>query len=877
MDARNGLIEEKQASSSTLSSDIASPAALTLSSAAVVATLIAGSVAFAKHEYNKHKTKKHLKQVKEVLDLYKTYLIDIPTKSAGERLTLPPPFDLDSTENPALATALKLNKAIRKDLVKDKSINSDSFLNEYSLHIRNAKTHLLGFYDSRLSSERSAFTRGTENDVTSSILTYLLIILSEHCTRFEGYQADIAYLEAIIKFINAFASVPRDSLLETSDPKKRQRFERLTPVCKELRKAKKLLLDHSTSRSLKSYIDELSSACSKTLIPDLLGLFTKFIVKEEDWQHVDSATPSWLINGIIRPEYKNIHTVLPQREIKIPDSIFKEWLQRATANYLDYEIPETAPIELSEKNLYKIKNLFKICHNFLTLKSPQPQADGKFLTDSFVPVGHDKECRLIMLSKMPTVFEPGSFLLINNNQSWKLYEVQENRTPVEIKIDDVNNLKEELSDLPDTSPEKISNSYKKPINELLTAHRNYTQLKKRSGIFADLATLLVQLTDINNFCKKLSDCIRDLGEIYVTNPNHCNFIFDCLRALSKNINDRIGSLIKGLEKIEEEQNQEGAHDMLIKEQLDLETQLQNKLVSIREKVANAINGALEKHAIHNSRWGDPKAAGKIDAKKYEREMKKKTLQEMLQLMTKLNEKYKLTEGKYELITEAPSLGDSNNSDDSFEEKRIHNSSPSLPVIRLSDRVLDFSDPKTNSENDQLDIHPLSAPLDPEPLLEDIYERIESINEEEKNHENIQKLYQNLYTSLNELNLIAKTTEEEDDPEAAIKAQSIKELAYNLCKKTLTFLNYDKKTRIEEASSFNNMIKAELSMPNNIQILDEYNSTVDKILRALKELVLCLCLGIGFYIAHQRGGFFRTDTRAAAHQLEEAANDLIVKK
>ncbi len=841
-----------------------------------LAAVVVSGVAVAKHEYNKYKSQKHLNKIKQVLKFHNEYLVDILDTGFPEHPSLPPPFILDDKDNPASATALKLNEAIRRDLVKDKSINNDSFLNQYSRHIKNAKTHILGLYDVRLSKdERSQFTRGTAEDVTSSVLTYLLVMLSEHCTKFEGYQADIVYLEGIIRFITAYASIPRHSFFESSDPKKRQRFERLKLVCKELRKAKKLLLDHSNSRTLKSYVDELMSAASKDLIPELSSFFAKFIIAEEKWIHVDSATLELLAKGLIRQEYKNSHTLLSQNEVDIPDSIFKHWLQMILAHYLNPKVSIKNTIGLKAEDLVDIKPLFKIAKNFLTLKAPQPQADGSYETDSFIPVGFDKECRVVIAAQLPTVIDPFAFLIIKEGQAWRLYEVEEDRKLLELEIAEVKGLDTILEKLSTVKKlERLSGRKKEAINAVLTAYRNLQQLKNRAQIFLDLAILLDQLTDLTIFCEKLSDFIRDMGEIYISNPHHCNFIFDSLQSLSADLHNRIGILLKALEKVEEEQD--SVNDMLITKQLDLAMRLNAKLLAIREKVSSTTSGILDKHNLHNYRWGDPQAGGIIDYQSYEEDQKKKAVQEMLRATTKLVLKYKFETDKYEL-SEARSRMEGRASSylsviedrTSFQAHRFRAASKEgtldfQPVSEAKESESKESEADYSMQKNQ-------ERLDLGALFTMLAARIATIKQEEKPDKRTAAAYEELADSLNEFDLDAKIMQKEKDPLQQLKAEKTQALISVLCERTLNFLNEERQSRMIKAKQFKADLKTELSAPHNY-FLDEHRSVCDKILRAVTELLLCF-VGVGFYLAYQRGGLFRTSTRAAAYRVGSSGEKL----
>lgn len=812
-----------------------------------VGALVVAGVSLARHEYNKHQSEKHLAKVKEILELYNEYLVDIPGTGLQERSSLPPPFLLNDKGKPTEATALKLNTAIRNDLIRDKSVNTDAFLNQYSHHIQNAKIHLVSFYDARLNkNERNSFTQGKEDDVTSSVLTYLLVMLSEHCTKFEGYQADIAYLEAIIRFTNAYASLPRQSVLEASDPKKRQRFERLKQVCKELRQAKKLLIDHSHSRTLKSFVDELMSLTGKSLIPDLSRLFAKCIVPEKEWSFIDAATLEVLADGLVRQEYHNTHTILHQDEIKIPDSIFKEWLQSILVNYLNPQRAIEKPLILKDEHLTHLRALFKLCQNFLTLKSPQTNANGRYDSDKFVPVGFDKECYLEIASQLPVVFEPDTFLLIKECDAWKLYEVKSDRSLEELCLEEVRGLREALVALPQKKPfQLLSKNKQRKVNAALTLYRNHQQLKTRAQVFWNLAVLLEQLSDLKCYCEKLSDCIRDLGEIYVNNPAHCNFIFYSLNELGVDLINRIGIILKALSKVEEEQDH--ANDMLIKKQLDLATRMNSTLVTIREQVSINLDGILDKHHVHSKYSGDPQAAGLIDYENYERDKKKMAIQDMLLFVTKITLKYEINTSKYELSSAKKMLARSNSSYSISEEK-----AELVPAHR------------EYPEEDK--------PIDPSVLLSRMRHRIDELEQEEKLDRITMRAYERLYDALSELDLRAILLQKEKEPLRRAKGEAIKGLGMALCKKTLVFLNYDQVRRVREATLFRNDLQNEL-LASNTPYLDDHKSDFGKIARASKELVLCLLFGFGFYVAKQRGGFFRTNSRAAAHRVGESCKNL----
>lgn len=898
------VLDAKSIGNSILPGGNGSTAAVAL---AATATLVVGGVSLAVNQYSHRKSGNRLDKIKKVLEFHRQYLTNISGLGLGfgESLTLPPPFELEpgsETKSVPVYKALKLTPQIRADMINDRSVNNDAFLLQYSRHIKAAKIHIQGLYDARLdSNERSILTRGREDDVTSGVLTYLLVMLNEHCTKFEGYLADIAILGGIIRFTNAFASLPRDTLLESHDPKKRQRFERLKHACRELQQAKKLLMDHNNSRTLKSYVDELMSICDKDLIPTLSSIFAKFITPEESWQFIDTATTEQLVKGVVRQEYRNTHQFfrLTQTAISMPDSIFKVWLQNITAYYDDPDHIVKIPVVLAESDLPRIKELFRECPNFLTLKSPQANADGGFDTERFVPVSFDEECQVIIASQRPITPIPHSFVLTRKNGIWKASEVGENRQLIKIEIDQIPQLRTALANLPSKKlPESITNREKSAVNTILTQYRNDMQLRARARIFTNLAILLDQLTDLNQFCQKLSDCIRDLGEIYMRNPHHCNFIFETLDAFGKDINDRIGLLFKAFEKVEEEQST--AIDMMMKGQLDLWMQLQEKLYNIREKVARKISGMLDKHNVHNNRWGNPKAAGAIDFDDYERARKNQAIQIMLMHATQIACKYRIESDKYDLRKPAAMLNSLEPRVESeLKESEIdplmvsarrfspmmytrhHSPMSAMQRLALLDHPLmsarRFSDSQLHENLNAFSEHKEGKievkEEEPEVILLQIRKRLDSIYLDTTERVNgTRVVYEEMFQALDALDLKMKVMEKErQSSKRMAKAKQIRQMTIVFCKKTQEFLNLPLQQRVMGAASFIKSINDELA--NRAVFLGEHRSAFYRFLNAAKEVGLCLLLGYGFYRAYKRGGFFKTDSQTLARQFERKSAKL----
>ena len=95
------------------------------------------------------------------------------------------------------------------------------------------------FYFDRLRGEEGDSLEEKKNDVLSTVISYLLYILDNHCLHFEGYDYDIAYLDAITNFIRGYAS------LEQS--KNTPSFSNLNDAFESLSAAKIILVKHKES------------------------------------------------------------------------------------------------------------------------------------------------------------------------------------------------------------------------------------------------------------------------------------------------------------------------------------------------------------------------------------------------------------------------------------------------------------------------------------------------------------------------------------------------------------------------------------------------------------------------------------------------------
>jgi len=328
---------------------------------------------FGYHEYKEKKLLKKMKVIEEINNLRDVYLANIRLNSCtANTITLPKIFIFDDSANPKSVQLFHMTDAIMDDISNSLTKYDDVQLLSYGHHIANAIRGLKIFYKTRL--QRWWWRRGSRDDVTSSVLCYLIEVLNTHCLKFEGCEADIAYVGAIAEFINAFASL---------HGKGSERFKLLTRVYSNLIRAQGILREHSLTLTLEEQISELVPKCLHTT-EALIKAFCKLVTPNKNWIYIEEAELEWLARGIIKPSYQYkgplglTHHV---KEIPVSDSIIKDWMVRCCTDHLlsfkidsnltDNELfiddKKYSPADLNKKQLGKLKKVFADCENFLTV------------------------------------------------------------------------------------------------------------------------------------------------------------------------------------------------------------------------------------------------------------------------------------------------------------------------------------------------------------------------------------------------------------------------------------------------------------------------------------------------------------------------------
>lgn len=452
----------------TLTNGLGSPSALSLATPtdAVATLVIAGGVlvvagaTFAYTSYKSYEEKKHRKKMEAINELHKQHLQKILVPGFEEIRGLPVIFKFVEGKDSSAAESMHMNDDEVRAIGSTVPHGSDASLAEYRESVLNAILKLKDYY----------FSRKDTTDTTCGVLTYLLYMLETKCFNFAGYNYDIAYLNAIANFINAYASIKG---IENS-----VHFSRLQPVYAYILTAKQLLEKHKDSLSLQEVVGELRDCCQDNSNRLIRG-FVKLTVKPEHFDLVETAAHDELKDGKLRKQYVRSEIIgieiREDPEIELPESIFKEWAMTLSTYYLESLTPD---INFAES----LTSPEKILTFFIKAKAILKEIDsGKTKTKEAKKLKAD-------LAEIAEVFKDSP-----NFISTKL-------------------------DLTKKTPKFI------PISK-------NAELLERTKVMGHFAKLIHELVSLQYFCTHLLKSIQLLGEIYVKNPHHFNEIFKILQGL----------------------------------------------------------------------------------------------------------------------------------------------------------------------------------------------------------------------------------------------------------------------------------------------------------------------------------------------------------
>lgn len=440
------------------------------------AMLVVSAAVFSYKEYTKYNEKKHKAKIEEINAIWDDKLKRVIVPFYGEISGFPPIFQLNN-DNKYESLNFTIDQI--KDVGKNLPGGGDVALVSFRESIRSALRKLKEYYFLTLK-------HNEKDEITLRVLTYLMNIISTKCLNFLGYEYDIAYLGAINEFINVYASLGNGEYS--------QHFDRLKEVYTNLLEAKQKLEKHKEVISLDETISALREHCmqhSDLLIRTLI----KMVARKEDVDLVTTVNHSELIDGLLRQHYIRSEiwgfTLRSDRQIELPQTIFKQWIKDLSKYYLSsLDIENTH--ENEENPIYK--NFFSFIE----------QAERYLKTQALDEV--DKQTKI-------------------SNQE----------------------MKEQLS--------LIISAFKKSENFLSTIYRvsdrkfhtvtDEDQIIDRTKVIANFAKLIDDVISLQHLCIHISKSIKELGELYVKNPLHFNKIFNAVDKLCELIQQDLKTVMEG--------------------------------------------------------------------------------------------------------------------------------------------------------------------------------------------------------------------------------------------------------------------------------------------------------------------------------------------
>ncbi len=747
-----------------------------------------GAAIFTYKAIKEYERKKYLEKIEKVNQLHTKHLAKIFISDYNEIQGFPAIFKISDDQN--TVESLHFTQEEIKSIGETLPHGSDISLTNYREAVRNAILKLKAFYERKSEDNH----HDVSHDITSRVITYLLNMLQTKCLNFEGYDYDIAYLSALAKFVNGYASLKKSDVS--------QDFTRFNHVYSYLLTAKQLLEQHKEELTLEDLISELRAFCMKNTNL-LIKNYAKLIVKNQHWDLIDNVTQDELAQDLLSKEY--VHTefkgwVLDRDKITpITDSIFKPWLINLAKYYLETLDPKS---------------------NLSTTDISAPEYI--FIVPSYERL---KELKRV---KKPTSKQLKEIELINETAKSVEFTFKSCKNFITTKLD-------------------LSSKNKIPQ---FTSVTKKNEVLQRAKILADFATLIHKMISLQYLCTHLLKSIKQLGEIYVNNPENFCWIFSILNDSCLGITENVDTIRHLFQKIQ----QANLNHM----QLEDKESFPEHVLAILNSTHKAISELSMRVKVYRNKIAENHPATEPSIESVENEMF--NVAKFLATMYHFEDKLELVTPDSKSATTAASTITLSNTALTRLLPSSLSSNASTTVNNTG--VIDYGFKRIPSITNT----PLGKLISLNKQLEMIYERILKIQFDEKpkttDKEILQQFnneinaYKNLYEKL--VNLQDKSEllirEENKDEERSIKANKMLDLTISLSIQTLGNLQLTREERLKKSAHFASKIHAELSK-QNYQFIDHHRDEFWQFLYSICSISI-----------------FGTNTRSRIVKLEQAYSD-----
>jgi hypothetical protein len=459
----------------------ANPASLPVIAAAAGVAVTVAAATFTYRAYKHYEEKKMRDEITQINRLHEKYLERIFIPDNNEIKGFPAIFKYDPDKPEAGVDSMHFTDDQIEDIGKKIPRSTDIILTNYRQSVQNAILKLKDYY----------YSRDDRKDLTAGVICYLLYILDAKCLNFEGYEYDIAYLDAITNFINAYSSL--------GENENTRKFSRLAPVYSYLLNAQQDLERHRDSLCLEDMIGELRDTCINQT-SQLMRCLTKLASRQEDWNLIPYVTMDELEKGILRRNYIKIGikgiVLRSDAIVCLPDSIFKDWVSSLANYYIRTINPDT---DMQSQDITSPDLLFKL-PAFEKMESLQ---SNRFKLSS-------SEAEKLKKLEVEYKLTQKYFTTCKNFMTSILDDNKDNKIPKFVPID------------------------------------NAVDIRIRSGMIAEFAKLIHQIISLQYMSVNLLKSIKQLGEIYVKSPANFRQVFNVFNILCKEIKTGIDDFKQSL-------------------------------------------------------------------------------------------------------------------------------------------------------------------------------------------------------------------------------------------------------------------------------------------------------------------------------------------
>jgi hypothetical protein len=845
---------------------LASPTTQTVAIGAGVASAAFASAKFVQWGYESYKNKKRLESIKKINALHEKHLKNLTVRSTEEDDPVPlPPIYQASPEDPSKFSSITVNREIITSIVNRVAQYTDSAVGEFRQHITEAMGFINAFYNWRLQNDHIFHPR-KENDTTSNVLCYMLLMISEHCYSFKGYEQDICYVRQLASFLLDFMSMKQG--------KDDVRFAKLEPAYKSLNNALDILEANVVKQTPDSLIKRLTTN-SERAIKSLMKLYVKLLMSDKYWGHIDALTLANLAVGVIKPRetYKiffHLYTHI-DKEVRLPDLIYSDWIMQFASDYED----ATSSDAQKTHQLFIDSDKYAAPEFFVSLKERKKRIEAQYKFQAGATSLANTESSRISRTEMSRMRESSKY-----TESSRFV----NREGTKVNSKSIlKKAKKELEKRKNEALKKAERSYKKDqidlkkvdkflelspllsvlkveqIGEVTKAEltsRKQDYITKCTQLFSGHMELLDILISLHYYCSEFLSYIRKHGENSINKSQNTAYIFDLL----KNLNELIKKAAHLHAKRVKELKKASIANVLVSSHHETIVAIEKEVEFVEKVITSSVTAVCN---IHQPDLKNANPAVIIECQ----------TNSLLAPFCKLYTGHKIKSNyTCEHTLSSESMEDNVSSISlSSNTSNTANSTPphlSLDLTTPNSTPLLFNTPRLEGELAQGLLSPPLVQDNAYQVLDEVEEKINALSKDsDKNWREI-GAYRKIHEDLYNLYQAGISMQKEKSHNRKDKADEIISLVVRIGNLTKDFVSLNKENRKHKAVTFSRNIHNEIE---NADFLDEHKSCLSQLGKYVKDAIKSLFCCVSSY--QTKLTLFKTSSRVKADLIENHINDL----